>query len=122
MDQELERVYGLIQEARDPEDLLGVEPVVLPRGNQLERRRQFYDNLKAVTSLSYSSPDDAEVARDLDRRLEEIYRQAQARIEIGAYNLQGRGKPLPVLYRNRFFEIGGKRYYVGRQFRKGEET
>jgi hypothetical protein len=122
MDRDLQRVYDLLHDARTPEDVLGVEPVVLPRGSQFKKRKAAYDSLKAVTSLSYSSPDDDDVARDLDGRLEEWYRQAQARIEIGAYNLQGRGRPIPLLYRSRCFDMGQKRCYVGPVFCQGEEA
>src|SRR4051812_36686318 len=122
MDQELERVAGLLRDARDPEDLLGAEPVLLPRGVQLGKRKTAYEALKAVTSLHYQSPDDNDIARDLDRRLEEFYFQAKNRIEIGAYNLQGRGGPVPAGYRARFFDVGARRYYIGARRREGDET
>ena len=122
MDQELERVANLLHDARDPEDLFGVEPIVLPRRVQTEKRKEAYDALKAVTALEYASPDDNETARDLDRQLEALYRQASARIELGAYNLQGRGRPIPMLHRSRFFDIANKRYYIGPRFRQGEEA
>ncbi len=122
MDQELERVAGLLRDARDPEDLLGAEPVLLPRGVQLGKRKCAYEALKAVTSLLYQSPDDNDIARDLDRRLEEFYLQAKNRIEIGAYNLQGRGGTVPPGYRARFFDAGVRRYYIGARRREGGET
>ncbi len=122
MDQELERVAGLLRDARDPEDLFGVEPMTLPRGVQLEKRARAYDALKSITSLAYQSPDDSDAARDLDRRLEELYGQARHRIEMGVYNLQGRGALVPPIYRGQFFDAGPRRYFVGARFRQGEHA
>jgi len=122
MDQELERAASLIRDARAPEDILGVEPVVLPRSVQLEKRKHAYEALKAVTSLEYQSPDDNDAARDLDRRLEDLYRQARTRIEMGAYNLQGRGQLVPPAIRGQFFDAGARRYYIGPRYRQGDET
>ena len=122
MDPELEKLANLIRESRDPEDLFGVEPVVLPRGAQLKKREEAYRAFKAVTAAEYHSLDDREVARDLDRQLDGLFRRAQARIEAGTYNLQGRGRPVSPTYRSRFFNAGSKRYYIGGRFREGEET
>jgi len=122
MDPELEKLANLIRDSRDPEDLFGVEPVVLPRGAQLKKREEAFRGFKAITAAEYLLPDDRELARDLDQQLEELYRRAQARIEAGVYNLQGRGRPVPGIYRSRFFDAAGKRYYIGSRFREGEET
>ncbi|MCW3097799.1 MAG: Adenylate cyclase [Chthonomonadaceae bacterium] len=122
MDQELEKIAGLLREARDPEDLFGTEPIVLPRKVLAEQACKRYDGWKRITSATYLSPDDNDVAQDLDRRLETLYRQAQIRIEAGAYNLQGRGQLVPMHDRSKFFDVGGKRYYIGSRFRQGDET
>ena len=122
MDQDLEKIAELFRDARDPEDLFGTEPIVLPRSVLTEQTRKRYEALKRITSAEYLSPDDAEVARDLDRRLETFYRQAQNRIETGTYNLQGRSQLVPVNCRSQFFDVGSKRYYIGERFRQGEET
>ncbi|HLJ55382.1 MAG TPA: hypothetical protein VKT77_10110 [Chthonomonadaceae bacterium] len=122
MDQELERVAALVRDARDPEDVLGVEPILLPRGAQLENRKRAYLALKAVTSLEYQSPEDVEAARDIDRRLEAVYAEARERIEMGVYNLQGRGAAVPQAFLAQSFDAGGKRYYVGPRFRQGEHS
>jgi hypothetical protein len=50
-----------------------------------------------------------------------MYKQARARIEIGAYNLQGRGEAVPLGYRGKFFDAGTRRYYIGARFRQGDE-
>lgn len=122
MDQELEKVANIFRDTRNPEDLFGTEPLVLPRNVLVKKVRTQYDAFKCITSAEYLSPDDTEVARDLDYRLETFYRQAQARIEAGAYNLQGRSQAVPVQYRSQFFDIGSKRCYVGPRFRQGEQT
>ncbi len=122
MDQELERIADLLRDRRDPEDLFGAEPLVLPRRVLAEQAEKRYESLKRVTSASYLSPDDSDVARDLDSRLEALYRRAKTRIEAGAYNLQGRGHLVPPNARGKFFDVGGKRYYIGSRFRQGEET
>ena len=122
MDPELEGLANLIRESRDPEDLFGVEPVVLPRGAQLEKREAAYHGFKALTSARYVLPDDLELARDLDQRLEALYSRARARIEAGTYNLQGRGAAVPAPFRSRYFDVGAKRYYIGSRLQEGDET
>lgn len=122
MDPELEKLAGLMRESRDPEDLFGVEPVVLPRGAQLQKREETYRAFKNVTAARYLVPEDQELARDLDRQLEAFYQRAKVRIEAGAYNLPGRGRPVPPMSLSRFFDAGSKRYYIGARFREGEET
>ena len=122
MDLELERIANLIRDSRAPEDLFGAEPLMLPRSVQAKKTHERYDALKAVTAAEYLSPDDNEAAHDLDRQLQALYKQAQVRIEIGAYNLPGRGQLVPVSSRNQFFDVGPKRYYIGQRFRHGDET
>lgn len=122
MDQELERVAEVLRDIRDPEDLFGAEPIVLPRRVLAEATRKRYYALKLVTSAGYLSPDDTDLALELDRRLEAFHKQAQTRIELGAYNLQGRGHMIPLNFRSQYFDVGPKRYYIGSRFRQGEET
>jgi hypothetical protein len=122
MDQELEKITGLFADARDPEDLFGTEPIVLPRKVLAAQVQARYEALKRTTAAAYLAPDDNEVARDFDHRLEAFYRQAQVRIEAGAYNLQGRGHLVPLHYRSKSFIVGSKRYYIGPRFRQGDET
>lgn len=122
MDPELEKVVDVFRDTRDPEDLFGTEPLVLPRKVLSEQVNKRYYALKLVTSASYLSPDDTDVARDLDRRLETLHKQAQTRIEVGAYNLQGRNQLIPLTARGRSFEVGNRRYYIGPRFRQGEEA
>ena len=113
-----------MRDARDPEDLFGTEPVVLPRRVLAEQagqalRRAEGDHLcwtisRRTTTMSRgsgSAPGDA------------LYQQAQTRIEIGAYNLQGRGQRRSrSMYRSQFFDAGSRRYYIGPRFRQGDET
>lgn len=122
MDPELEKITDIVRDARYPEDLFGTEPLVLPRRALAEIARKRYYALKLITSASYLSPDDGDVAQELDRRLETLHQQAQTRIELGAYNLQGLGRMVPMQYRSQRFDVGPKRYYIGTRFRQGEET
>ncbi len=122
MDPELEKVGSLLAESRDPEDLFGVEPVVLPPRAQLEKREGEYRAFKAVTSAAYLSPDDLELARDLDGRLEALYEEARSRISAGTYNLPGRGVPVPPTYGGRSFEVGTRRYSIGSRLAEGHHS
>jgi hypothetical protein len=122
MDADLERVSLLLADARDPEDLFGTDPIVLPREAQRKRVRAAYAPLKAVTAAAYSLPDDAEHASDLDARLERLLQSALARIELGAYHLPGRRRAVPAAARARCFVVGARRYFVGPRWRSGDSS
>jgi len=56
--------------------------------------------------------------RDLDRRLEELYRKALARIEMGRIICKGAGPAGPICI-GEVFRCGNKRYYIGARFPAG---
>ena len=119
LDQNLQPICQRIDEARRPEDVFGVEDVVLPPEALLEYLEKEYQGIKAVTDPAvYRHPDDIEAAKEADARLEEFYQRAQALIRAGIYGLSsGPVRTPPASAKS--FAVGENSYYVGERLGVG---
>lgn len=116
MDQDLEPIYQRIIEAKSAEELFGVTDVILPAEDLLQFLKKEYEKLKPITSQHWSNPEDADAAREIDQKLEELYVEAQKAIRDGLWNL---GKPDHRI-NGPTFSTGKREYVLGEEITEGE--
>lgn len=115
----LQEACERINDARLPEDLFGVEDVVLPQEQLQKFLEGGYRTLKAPLD---SGDDDPELPCSVDdtlRKLELLYQEARDRISRFQYGMLGYDQPPPRVGRS--FTLGANRYLIGAKLNRDDE-
>lgn len=120
MDSDLQRAYDVLNDATCAEDVFGDlvdREQKLTTEQVLERE---YRKLAAIADpdLYKGSPNDKDVASDLQQKLDSFYRQAKLRLADGMYG-QAQRKPRLMNPGHVAFETGKRRYYLGDPIAEG---
>jgi hypothetical protein len=112
LDNDLDEIHQQILLANQPEDLFGVDDVVLPAKYHLRYLARKYEKFDAlVDPARYTAIDDQEAASEAKQKLDLLYAEACERISRFHYGLLGYGTLRP--HASHSFEIGANRYYLG---------
>ncbi len=118
LDPDLDEVYQQIMAANRPEDLFGVEDVILPAKTLNDFLTGEYKRFSALVDPDQFPPgDDQEAAEEARNRLNELYSEARDKIARAHFGLFGYNTQRPNTSQS--FEIGGNRYYLGSKLNEG---
>lgn len=119
LDPDLDEVYQQIMAANRPEDLFGVEDVILPVKTLNDFLTGEFNRFSSLLDPSrYVDIDDQEAADEARQRLHELHAEAREKISRFHFGLYGYNAQRPNVSQS--FDIGDNRYYIGNKLEDGE--
>jgi len=111
MQQDLESVCQQISDAYRPEDLFGVEEVLLPPETMCEFLERRYTTFKALLNPGLEELEFRELAQEALEKLEQLREEARQKIGRFHYGMIGFDLPRPAV--KKAFSVAHNRYLVG---------